>query len=135
MFSVPGASSSQHLSSAGASTLLAPVPSTMSLGLGSAAGGWSPGATGSDAAAAGGAAPVPHAIPVVHDRGVLLVRYVAEWHLLLTLCYDNCLRAYDSDTGEVQHTWTNESRCLFLDLEVDVEYKEVRACLACLALL
>ncbi len=56
---------------------------------------------------------------------MLVVRYVADWHLLLTLCYDQCLRCYDSDTGEVKHTWQNENRCLFLDLEIDMESKEV----------
>jgi hypothetical protein len=53
------------------------------------------------------------------------VRYIAPWHLLLTLCYDNCLRAYDSITGELKHEWENENKCLFTGLEVDLEYAEV----------
>lgn len=60
-----------------------------------------------------------------HDRGVLLVRYVAAWRALLTVCYDNCLRVYDTESGELMHLWENEANCMFTDIEVDRGLGEV----------
>jgi len=72
---------------------------------------------------------------------VVAVRFVAEWRLLLALCYDNCLRGYDTDTGDCKFVQANENRCMFSALEVDNKNEEVGASLcrpmradACLAL-
>ncbi len=55
------------------------------------------------------------------------MRFVADWRLLLALCYDNCLRAYDTDTGSCKFVQMNENRCMFTSLEVDAKNGEVRA--------
>lgn len=62
----------------------------------------------------------------MHDHGVASVRFVGDWRLLLALCYDNCLRAYDTDTGNCKFEQANENRCMFTSLEVDGRNGEVR---------
>ncbi|MEW5314577.1 MAG: hypothetical protein WDW38_006061 [Sanguina aurantia] len=89
----------------------------------------------------GGGPPV--AIVRQHDCGVRAIRYVAAWNLLVTLCYDQCLRVYDAsggggssggsssggggEGGEMRHCWENEHRCQFTDVEVCVETNEILA--------
>lgn len=40
------------------------------------------------------------------------MRYIAAWGLLLTLSYDNCLRAYEASSGVLKYEWENEHRCV-----------------------
>mmetsp|Transcript_30067 Transcript_30067/g.77977 ORF Transcript_30067/g.77977 Transcript_30067/m.77977 type:complete len:848 (-) Transcript_30067:359-2902(-) len=67
------------------------------------------------------------AIPCLHDHGVAAVRFVGDWQLLLALCYDNCLRGYDTDTGNCKFVQMNENCCMFTSLEVDNKNGEVLA--------
>ncbi|KAF5831098.1 WD40-repeat-containing domain protein [Dunaliella salina] len=67
------------------------------------------------------------AIPCLHDHGVAAVRFVGDWQLLLALCYDNCLRGYDTETGICKFVQMNENRCMFTSLEVDNKNGEVLA--------
>ncbi|KAG2492355.1 hypothetical protein HYH03_009303 [Edaphochlamys debaryana] len=63
----------------------------------------------------------------LHDRGISVIRYVAKWDLVLTIAFDQCLRAYDTKSGNVRHVWTNERGCQFTCIEVDLEFDEVLA--------
>ncbi|KXZ44857.1 hypothetical protein GPECTOR_61g810 [Gonium pectorale] len=63
----------------------------------------------------------------LHDRGISIIRFVANWDLVLTVAYDQCIRAYDIKTGTVRHCWANERRCQFTTLEVNLEFDEILA--------
>lgn len=61
----------------------------------------------------------------LHDHGVAAVRFVGDWCLLLALCYDSCLRGYNTETGDCKFVQANENRCMFSALEVDSANGEV----------
>ncbi|KAL6753225.1 WD40-repeat-containing domain protein [Haematococcus lacustris] len=63
--------------------------------------------------------------PPSHDRGVLLVRYVAAWSVLVTLCYDQHCRVWSTASGELKYEWENENRCLFTSLDLNLEHGEL----------
>lgn len=64
----------------------------------------------SGAVSLGGCRSLPTAIPSLHDHGVALVHFVAGLRLLLALCYDNALRAYDTDTGDLKFVQVRGAR-------------------------
>ncbi|PNH10255.1 Outer row dynein assembly protein 16 [Tetrabaena socialis] len=70
---------------------------------------------------------VVHRVERLHDRGISTIRFVAKWDLLLTVAFDNCIRAYDVRTSSVRHCWVNERQCQFTALEVNTEFDEVLA--------
>ncbi|PNW82472.1 hypothetical protein CHLRE_06g280350v5 [Chlamydomonas reinhardtii] len=63
----------------------------------------------------------------LHDRGISVIRYVAKWDMVLTVAYDQCLRAYDVKSSQVRHAWVNERGCQFTTLEINIEFDEVLA--------
>ncbi|GFR51000.1 hypothetical protein Agub_g13326, partial [Astrephomene gubernaculifera] len=63
----------------------------------------------------------------LHDRGISIIRFVAKWDLVLTVAYDQCIRAFDVKSSTVRHCWANERRCQFTTLEVNTEFDEVLA--------
>lgn len=62
---------------------------------------------------------------------MVIVPCSCRWGLVLTLAYDQCLRAYDTHTNTVRHCWQNESRCQWTALEVELEFDEVRVTYVC----
>ena len=45
--------------------------------------------------------------------------------MVLTVAYDQCLRAYDVKSSQVRHAWVNERGCQFTTLEINIEFDEV----------
>ena len=69
------------------------------------------------------------AIPSMHDHGVAAIHYAACSGCLLALCYDNALRAYDTESGALRFLQPSENRCMFAAVEVDDMHQEVRCVL------
>ncbi|GLC46623.1 hypothetical protein PLESTB_001224200 [Pleodorina starrii] len=63
----------------------------------------------------------------LHDRSISIIRFVAKWEMVLTVAYDQCIRAYDVKTESVRHCWPNERQCQFTTLEVNLEFDEILA--------
>ncbi|GIL56264.1 hypothetical protein Vafri_11611 [Volvox africanus] len=63
----------------------------------------------------------------LHDRSISIVRFVSKWDLVLTVAFDQCIRAWDVKTESVRHCWANERQCQFTTLEVNVEFDEILA--------
>ncbi|KAG2447723.1 hypothetical protein HYH02_007183 [Chlamydomonas schloesseri] len=70
---------------------------------------------------------IDHRVERLHDRGISVIRYVAKWDMVLTVAYDQCLRAYDVKSSQIRHAWVNERGCQFTTLEVNTEFDEVLA--------
>eukprot|EP00899_Mesostigma_viride_P020246 jgi/Mesvir1/28222/Mv04771-RA.1 len=67
----------------------------------------------------------PLAFRRLHDRGVLFIRAVPEECLVLTLAFDNTLRAYDSEVGTCSFSLSNSNGCAFTWLEWNPLHREI----------